>query len=166
MGEVSLIKLTQGKPAKPNRPQAGRWGEAPRPGGSTLAFPEEIPAPGLCLLGEFFEQPRSPAPGGCAAASAHPPPPSLARDSRGPVNAGERERRGQGLRAASRGTPRRPAGRLRELCCRPSCRGARGSARWPPGSSSPGRYGFSHPSPGSFSLVAEPRSPPRGLAWE
>ncbi|DAA27075.1 TPA: hypothetical protein BOS_8598 [Bos taurus] len=51
-------------------------------------------------------------------------------------------RRGQGLRAASRGTPRRPAGRLRELCRRLSCRGARGSARWPPGSSNPGRRGY------------------------
>lgn len=49
-------------------------GEAPRCGGSTSAFSVEIPAAGLCLLGEFFEQPWSGAPSRGAVATAHPRP--------------------------------------------------------------------------------------------
>ena len=52
-------------------------------------FPRRSQSLDFACWGSFFEQPRSPAPGGGAAAWSHPPPPSLARDSRGPVNAGE-----------------------------------------------------------------------------
>lgn len=49
-------------------------GETLRPGGSSLAFSAEIPTPGLCLLGEFFEQPGSRAPSRGAVAATHPRP--------------------------------------------------------------------------------------------
>lgn len=97
--------------------------EAPRCGGSTSAFSVELPAAGLCLLGEFFEQPWSRAPSRGAVATAHPPPPALARDSHQPVNCSEPERRGAGTWAASWGTWRWPAQWLREVRLPPKLQG-------------------------------------------
>lgn len=66
--------LTLGKIADPNDLSQGVWGShAPW----RQLFGKAIPAPGLCLLGEFLEQPCSRTPGGGTAVWPHPRPPPL-----------------------------------------------------------------------------------------
>ena len=136
-------------------------GEAPRPGTGTSAL-SEIRAPGLCLLGEFFEQPRSSAQSGGAASAAHPRPPPLHVTRTGQSAPGSR---GAGARGPAPGPGGRGGGRHsgRERHRRSSSPGAQGSARRPSRKRESRQVRPSLSSPGSFPPSAKLRAPLRCL---